>query len=132
MNLTEFLSATFASYVLGALWFSPLLFGNIWAKLAGMDKKISNVTKSQMNTAYAGNLLTTMVSVYVLSLFLDYANANTLFSAVSVAFLAWLGFLATTQLGSVFWERKPVSLYLITTSHTLVSLVVMAVVLTLL
>ena len=130
-NVLGVLAATVASYVLGALWFSPLLFGNVWAKLSGMDKKIKDFKKSDMNKAYVGNFLTTLVTAYVLSLFLNYTNSATVASALQVALLVWVGFLATTQMGSIFWEQKPFKLYLITTLHGLVSLLLMAVVLVL-
>ena len=49
--------------------------------------------------------------------------------AVLLAFWLWLGFFATTQLGMVMWEGKPVKLYIINTLHHLVSLVVMSAIL---
>ncbi|MBI5066113.1 DUF1761 domain-containing protein [Candidatus Woesearchaeota archaeon] len=116
--------ATLASYALGALWHSPLMFGNAWARLSGMDKKIKKVSKSSMNLAYGGTLVTTLLTAFVLSLFLE---KITLFGeGLFLAFAIWFGFYATSQLGMVLWEQKSFKLFLINSGHSLVALLVMA------
>jgi len=66
---------------------------------------------------------------YVLAHFVDYAEAATAMDGIILGFWVWIGFLATTQIGSVLWEGKPVKLYLINTLHYLVALAVMATIL---
>ena len=116
--------ATLASYALGALWHSPLMFGDAWAKLSGMDKKIKSVSKKNMNLAYGGTFLTTLITAFVLSLFLEEITAFN--EGLMLAFIIWLGFYGTTQLGMVLWEKKSFKLFLINSGHSLAALLVMA------
>ncbi|MBI3026774.1 DUF1761 domain-containing protein, partial [Candidatus Woesearchaeota archaeon] len=48
---------------------------------------------------------------------------------VVLGFWVWIGFLATTQIGMVLWEGKPIKLYIINTLHYLVVLAVMSAIL---
>ena len=125
------LVATVVSYVLGALWYSPMLFGNVWAKLSGMDKKMGHVSKKSMNIAYAGTFVTTLITAFVLSRVIALTGMNTLTEGIVIGLLVWVGFFATTQFGKVLWEQMPLKVYLINSGHYLVSLLIMGAILTL-
>ena len=125
VNYLAILVATVASFILGMLWYSPLMFGNIWLKLMGFSPaKIKAGKKKGMGKVMFFAFLGTLVSSYILAQFLKIANAVTIKDGLQVGFLIWLGFTATTMLGSVLWEGKPVKLYLINAAHGLTSLLV--------
>ena len=129
INYLAVLVAAVASMVVGFLWYGPL-FGKQWVKLMKIDdKKIKEAKQKGMGKTYFLAFLTTLVMSYVLAHFVDYVEAKTIADGVILGFWIWIGFLATTQIGSVFWEGKPVKLYLINTSHYLVALAVMAAIL---
>ena len=44
---------------------------------------------------------------------------------MQAGFWVWLGFIATTMIGIVLWEIKPVKLYLLIVAYYLISLLVM-------
>ena len=56
-------------------------------------------------------------------------GAATLVEGFVVAFLLWLGFIATSMLNSVIWEGKPVELYTIGIGHYLVVFLAMSAIL---
>lgn len=133
MNYIAILVASVVVFLLGWLWFSPVLFGNIWMKL-------NKISSSQMKAAKAKGMkgmmpqmlwgfLSTVVMVWVLNMVIEYSSASTIMDAVSVSFFVWLGFIATTMLGMVLWERKPFALYVITSTHYLVSLIIAGIIL---
>ena len=125
VNYLAILVATVASFILGMLWYSPLMFGNIWLKLMGFSPaKIKAGKKKGMGKVMFFAFLGTLVSSYVLAQFLKVASAVTIKDGLQVGFLIWLGFTATTMLGSVLWEGKPVKLYLINAAHGLTGLLV--------
>ena len=39
VNYLAVLVAAIVSMVIGGLWYSPLLFGNVWMKLSGITQK---------------------------------------------------------------------------------------------
>ena len=77
-------------------------------------------------SSYALAFLTSLVMSYVLAHFVGYMQAKTVADGALLGFWLWIGFFATTQLGMVMWEGKPVKLYILNTLHYLATLVVMA------
>lgn len=129
INYLAVIVAAVASMMIGFLWYGPL-FGKQWMQLMNFDKKkIGEAKKKGMGKIYALAFLTTLITSYVLAHFVDYVEAKTIADGIILGFWVWIGFLATTQIGSVFWEGKPVKLYLINTLHYLVALAVMAAIL---
>ena len=129
INYLAVLIAAIASMIIGFLWYGPL-FGKMWMKLMDIDKKkVDEAKKKGMGRIYTLAFLTALIMSYVLAHFVDYVEAKTITDGIILGFWVWIGFLATTQIGSVFWEGKPVKLYLINTLHYLVALAVMAAIL---
>lgn len=135
VNLISVLVAAVVSFLLGWLWYSPVLFGNMWVKLNKFSKTHMNAAKkkgmkgmwSQMLLSFIGS----MVMIYVLAILLINVGATTVGTAVSAAFMVWLGFFAVPMLNMVLWEGKPFVLYSIAVGHHLVVLVISAVILVL-
>jgi hypothetical protein len=65
----------------------------------------------------------------VLSLVMRAANVSDAAGAVHVALLVSIGFMATVLANSIWYERRPVELYLINAAHYVAAMVVAALVL---
>ncbi len=125
INYLAVLVAALASYVLGALWYSPVLFGKLWMKLSNLDPKNMDAAKKHMVRGYVLGFVAALVMSYILAHWVDYAEATTISGGLQAGFWAWLGFVATVTLGSVLWENKPFKLYLLNNAYNLVSLLLM-------
>lgn len=123
VNFLAVLVAAIVSMVIGAVWYSPLVFGKIWMKLSGVMPK-GGAVKS-----YLIGGISTLVTSYVLAHFIHFAEATTVVQGITAGFWLWLGFIATTTLSSVIWEGKPVKLYILNNAYSLVSLIVMGAIL---
>ena len=133
INLLAVLVAGIASMVVGALWYSQLLFGKIWMQLMGFnEKKLAEAKKKGMAKSYIITFISSLLTAYILAHFVKYVQAATIADSLVLAFWIWLGFFATTMLGSILWEGKPLKLYVINILHYLVSLSVMSIILTVL
>ncbi len=98
--------ATVAQFILGAVWYSPLMFGKWWMQ-------IMDVTK--LSEAELKKMQKEMAPFYALQLFLtffftvSFANlipyVSSLFSNYHIAFWIWIGFIVPTQIGSVIWAN---------------------------
>lgn|SRR3989338_7047436 len=133
MNYLAILVATIANYVLGALWYGPL-FGKIWIKEMGWnEKKLKEMQTPQMKRkimrSYIGMFITSLIMVGVLAYILSLIGSATILQTMTVASLIWLGFLATTGLGSIFWESKSLRLYTLNAGYQLVGLLIIAAIL---
>lgn len=130
VNPIALIASALAMVVLGALWYGPL-FGKQWMKLMGMDPQKVKVTpemQNQMMKSMAGMLVASLVLVFVLTHTLAYAGVKTISDALFVAFMTWLGYVATIELNGVFFEKKKVQHYLINVAYYLVGFLMMSII----
>ncbi len=125
VNYVAVLMTAIVGFVVGMLWYSPALFGKQWMKLAGKTEKDMKKAKEKgMAKQMVIAFISLLVMAYVLAWLTGVLGAATFSAGAIVGFWIWLGFLGTTQLGSVLWEQKPVTLYLLNTAHWLVILAI--------
>ncbi len=129
--MIKVLVAAVSSMVLGFVWYSPLLFSKPWMKLSGITKE--SMKKDQkngsMNKTYAISTLISIVMAFVLNRLFNIVGINSVYSGVMMALWIGVGFIATTMITTVLYDKKPWTLYFINVGYQLVSLVLMAVVL---
>ncbi len=119
-------AAALATIVIGVLWYSPPLFGNLWMKAHGY-------TQEQMRKKAGPGLIVSLfcyvVMAFVLSVLVSYAGASTALQGASLGFLVWIGFLATLGLTAHMYSEKPLSIYVMDAGYQLAYAVVMGVIL---
>ena len=125
VNYLAVLVAAIASMIAGFLWYGPL-FGNMWKQLANITDKDMKKMKMSPRTSMILGFITALVISCTLAHFLIYMGISSIADALTAAFLIWIGFVATVQIGAVLWEGKPWKLFFLNTAHALVSLSVMA------
>lgn len=131
INYLAILTSGIVMMILGYLWYGPV-FGKAWGKMVGVsEKEMKEMRGSDMVRSYGLMFISTLVLSYVYDHVLIAFQSGSISMALQGAFWAWLGFIATTQLGKVLWEKKPWKLYVIDTGYYLVSLVLVGIVLTL-
>lgn len=107
INYLAVLVAAVAGHLLGAIWFSPKVFGKAW--MEGSGKTYEQIEKDKAHTSMgklmAISFVGSLVLSYVFAHFVDYVGATTAAAALQLAFWTWLGFFATTTLGTVLWDN---------------------------
>jgi len=126
VSIVGAVAAAVATFVLGFIWYGPL-FGKQWMQYMGVKEQ--DMKKGNMPMAMAGGLVTSFIGAYVLGIFLETAVSSDLMTALMVGFLAWLGFQATILAGSVLWEMKPVSLFMLNAAYQLAAALMMSAIL---
>ena len=130
VNYLAVLVAAIVAMVIGGLWYSPMLFGNIWMRLSGLSGKDMKKAKEKgMAKSYLLTFIGSLVAACVLATLLGMIGATNLTQALQLACLLWVGFFVTSALSSVLWEGKPWALYLINVLCHLVTLIVTALIL---
>jgi len=125
VNYWAVLLAAIVSMVIGFLWYSPWLFGKTWMKLSGLtDQKLKAMKQKGMTTAYVLMFIGSLVSSLILAYIIAYAEVTTVLGGAAIGLMTWLGFVATTSLGMVLWEGKPVGLYLLNNGHSVVMAII--------
>ncbi len=126
--------AALAQFVLGALWYSPLLFGKWWMQImevTHLSKEALQKMQKDMAPFYGVQLLITLLSTFVLAMFVKYLMmAQVGFHAYGVAGWVWLGFIAPTQIASVVWGNTKrvywIKQIFVMTSYQLVAIMITA------
>lgn len=129
MSLPIFAAAV-ASFVVGFIWYLPGVFGNAWMAMIGMSQKeMEDGKNTGMASSMVVGFIAQLIMAFVLYMFMEMNADTSPAGGAAVGALAWLGFVATTMLGSVLWEKRPVKLFLLNAAHWLVALIVMGFVL---
>lgn len=129
VNYLAVFFAAVSSMVVGSIWYSPDVFGKQWMKMTG-HKADPNFPKSKMawmyGTVFVASLVTAYVLAHVTFLSNQFLGGDFLMSALSTAFWLWLGLTAARVYTHDTFEGRRKKLTLLTVSHELVTLLVMA------
>lgn len=112
--------------IIGFVWYHPRVFGSVWMRFSGIQPQ--HVVGKQMSSGLAFlGLVAGVVMAFVVQfeIQMDLSVGDAL---LHVSWL-WIGFVATVAAASFLWERKPLSLYIITASYWLFTLGAMTTVL---
>ena len=131
INFLAVIVAAVGYMVIGAVWYSPVVFGKMWMKLAGITQKDIDKQKKTMPKTYGFAFLGALITSYILAIIIGLVGAITLVGALQIGFLVWLGFVATTTLSTVLFEGKKQELYLLNNGYNLIALLVASAILTL-
>lgn len=132
LNLLAVLVAAISTMLVGFLWYSPALFRKAWMKEMGHDpndKAKAEEMKKSAAPAYAGSLVASLLSAFVLALFLHWTRAEGAQIGAMTGFHVWLGFVATVQFTGALFSKQSMKLFAINTGYQLVSYLVMGAIL---
>lgn len=108
LNWIAIILATIAQFAIGAVWYSAL-FGKLCGKMHGFDKlpkETQDKMVKEMGPFYALQLLVTIVTTVVLSIFISIQPD---WNPYAMAGFFWLGFVVPTQVSAVIFggtEKK--------------------------
>lgn len=127
LNWVAVVVAALVPMVLGAVWYAPPVFGNVWMHL--IDKKPEDLPQGALPRAYALMFVAALVLSFVLAHVLGWANATTAISGLRVALTVWIGFVMATSAGGYIFEGRPAKLYWLNNGFQGVALVIMGIIL---
>lgn len=121
MDVTALLLAAVASFAIGAVWFT-LLFGKPYRRLLGVPEGAS---AKGMGTAMAVGFVLDLVRAYVLIQVVAAMGAYSVATGAEAGFWVWLGFVFTTFVGAVVYEKRSPRVAAISAGYYLVAYLVM-------
>jgi len=125
------LVAAVVVFVLGWLWYSPLLFFKPWMRMRGQDP-VAAMAGAKMP---AGKLVVEFVRcdllAYVIARFAALLGIASFFGAVHFGLSLWIGLPVIILTGSVLWENTPVGVAAIHAGDWLVKLLAISIIVTL-
>jgi hypothetical protein len=121
LNWLAILVATVVAFLLGGLWFSPVLFANQWVAALGKTKE----EMGKPGPAMAMSFLTTLITAISISILVHVLNALTMSGGVRLGLLLGIGIYATGTASDYAFTNWPRKLFLIQASYHVIMLVVM-------
>ena len=134
VNWLAILVAAIVIFVLGALWYSPVLFAKKWIALQNKteEQMRAEAAGANMPLMYASAFLTAFITAWVMALVLWHIDLDVTVNAAHGALfgaILWLGFAATTSYATALFSGKPRQLWLIDSAYNLVSFVLAGIIL---
>ena len=127
IHILGILLAVVANTMIGALWYSPLLFSKVWLKSLGKTQEELNT--SSANTGYVLTMIAAVVSAIILSYFISLVDSISVADGAWIGFLAGFGIAAARELSPTFFESRNFTLYMISAGYHIVALTVMGMIL---
>jgi hypothetical protein len=105
MNYTLIVVAALAQFILGAFWYSPLMFGKIWMSIMEVSHYSKEELKKMQKTMMpfmAVQLVLTLITTWVLASNFAYAGIVGA-AAYFYAFFMWFGYMMPVTVSSVLF-----------------------------
>lgn len=129
INYFAVILAALSTMLVGAVWYTPKVFGTTWMKLAKVNPN-KNVSGWDMTSLLGGAFLTSLITAFVLAYFagITYRALGDSFlnGALFVGLLGWLGFTATRIHMHDSFENRRKKLTLLNIAHEFVTIMIMA------
>ena len=124
LNWLAVIAATLSTFILGGIWYSPMMFGRAWMEAAGItEEKAKTGNPAKM---YGGAFVLTLISAVNLGMFIgpgDLAFGITAGAAVGIGWLA-------TSFGIIYlFEQRPRLHWFVNASYLVVAFIIMGAIL---
>jgi hypothetical protein len=121
LNPWAIFAAAVAAFLIGGVWYSPILFSRVWARAAGLSEE--ELQRGNMAKIFGLSFLLILVMAVNLAAFLS-GPSNALWGMTAGA-LAGIGWVAASLGVLYLFEHRPLSLFLVNAGYLAVTFVVM-------
>jgi hypothetical protein len=121
INYLAVVTAAVSSFVIGGVWYSPILFGNAWMRETGLTDEMAR--KRGMGKIFAISFLLALIIAGNLAAFL--AGPPDLRWGATAGGLAGIGWVATAMGTTYLFEARSLKLYLIDAGYHAVTFIIM-------
>lgn len=129
LNWLAIIVAGVVYFVMGALWYSPVLFANLFMKYRGLTRE--EIQGSGNPADYLLTLVGDLVSALVLTIVLQLAQPVSVTDGIAVGLLVALGFALPSALTYTVFSGPHKMLWAIYSGYQLAGFTVMSIILTL-
>ena len=121
LNWLAVLAAACSAFVIGGVWYSPLLFGKAWLRETGLNDE--ELRRRNMGVVFGASFLLSLIIAINLSAFL--AGPPDLVWGMTAGALAGIGWVATGMGITYLFEARSMRLFLINAGYHAVTFVIM-------
>ncbi|TFG07736.1 MAG: DUF1761 domain-containing protein [Promethearchaeota archaeon] len=125
INLFAIIVCVIIYWVLGAIWFSPKVFGKKWSEALGKNLEDLGPDLKQG----LGSLITAIIATSILAFLLELIGTYDAFTGFLVGLLIGVGFIFTVDLYDVLFEQKSVIAFIFDIGYHIVALMIIGIIL---
>lgn len=130
LNYVAILVAGLAKFILGGLWFSPLLFVKPWlAEMKFTEEDMAKAKAKGMAHSLVPTFLMGLVQVFALAIVLKTMKPECLGCAAGTGLMLGVAFAAVPIATNALFEQRSAKLVLITAGHDVTAIVISSVIL---
>jgi len=119
INQWAVLVAALFQWLLGAAWYSPVLFAKPWMAMIGAN--LASKTPAEIRKGMVAGMLASFLGDLALSFilwhFVAWSGSTTFFHGAFVGSLCWLGFFIAPNLAQGIYEGRPLKLFAINNGY---------------
>jgi hypothetical protein len=128
VNYMAVLVAAIVVFVLGWLWYSPLLFYKPWMRARGLDPAAAMANAKMPLGNLVIELLRCLVLAFIVAHLVAAVGITNWMVAAHFGLLLWVGFPVVLLTGAVIWDNVPVKVAAIHAGDWLVKLLVIPII----
>jgi hypothetical protein len=121
LNWLAIIAAAVSAFILGGLWYSPLMFAKRWMKETGITEE--STKNNNMGRLFGFAFLLSFIAAFFLAMFIG-SDAGAAFGALA-GFMAGFGWVFTFLGISYLFESRSLAHFLINAIYSVVSLTIM-------
>ena len=130
INYLAVVVAAVVAFVLGGLWYSPVLFAKPWVKAHGYTEERVKEMQASATKAYAVSFLCQVLIALALGVLNGYLHMERCVQGLKLGALVWAGFAFPLGLMANMFSDKKIAVFYIDTGYQLVYLLVMGSIIT--
>jgi hypothetical protein len=121
LNWLAIIVAALSAFILGGLWYSPLMFVKRWMKETGITEESTKNTN--MGKLFSLAFILSLLAAFFLAMFIG-SDAGAGFGALA-GFMAGFGWVFTFMGISYLFESRTLAHFLINSGYSIISLTIM-------
>jgi len=126
INYLAVLVSAIAYFAIGALWYSPVLFGKMWMEAKNVQP---DPNRSGMAKLFITTFILNLLCVFIAATFVSALGANSVADGINLGVRIALGFAVSTMGINYMYDNKPAKLFWIDSGYHIVGIVVAAIIL---
>lgn len=126
LNYLAILVSAVAYWVIGAVWYSPILFGKVWGNIV----QPSEEAKKKMGQSMILSFLGFFVICFIMALFVTHLVPADLTRGIKIAVAGGIGFMFLPKFTNKLYANTSTTVLLVDSGYHLVGFIVAAIILT--
>jgi len=120
LNSIAILVAAVGTFILGALWYSPVLFAKPWLAAHGYSEEELKAMRAKMGPRYAAALVCDVVIALGMAILVEYLHLVRPMQGLKLGLLVGVCFLAANALTAFLFSNKKIGAWVIDAGYQVV------------